>query len=90
MKFYKRILKIGFGLGAYQYALKMFVYHRVRARNFARAWSFVQASQALPLICGIPLAGKPIKLYLFYVLNIIIRKRFLNDRVRYRNGLLSQ
>ncbi|XP_057373897.1 uncharacterized protein LOC130694805 isoform X2 [Daphnia carinata] len=47
----------GFGLGAYHYALKMFVYQRVRARNFARAWSFVQASQALPLVCGIPLAG---------------------------------
>lgn len=44
-------------MGAYQYALKMFVYQRVRARNFARAWSFVQASQALPLACGIPLAG---------------------------------
>ena len=49
----------GFGMGAYHYALKMFVYQRVRARNFARAWSFVQASQALPLVCGIPLAGIP-------------------------------
>lgn len=48
---------LGFGLGAYQYTLKMFVYQRVRARNFARAWSFIQASQALPLVCGIPLAG---------------------------------
>ena len=47
----------GFGLGAYHYALKMFVYQRVRARNFTRAWSFVQASQAIPLLCGIPLAG---------------------------------
>ncbi|XP_046638831.1 monocarboxylate transporter 2-like isoform X4 [Daphnia pulicaria] len=47
----------GFGLGAYHYALKMFVYQRVRARNFARAWSFVQASQALPLVCGIPFTG---------------------------------
>ena len=52
------VYSIGFGLGAYHYALKMFVYQRVRARNFARAWSFVQASQALPLVCGIPLAGK--------------------------------
>lgn len=52
-----QICTTGFGLGAYHYALKMFVYQRVRARNFARAWSFVQASQALPLVCGIPLAG---------------------------------
>lgn len=51
----------GIGLGGYHYALKMFVYQRVRPRNFARAWSFVQAAQALPLACGIPLAGKPIK-----------------------------
>ena len=48
----------GLGLGAYHYSLKMFVYQRVRARNFARAWSFVQAAQSLPMICGIPLAGK--------------------------------
>jgi hypothetical protein len=33
-------------------------WERVRARNFARAWSFVQASQALPLVCGIPFTGK--------------------------------
>ena len=49
----------GFGLGAYHYALKMFVYQRVRARNFARAWSFVQASQGIPIVIGIPLAGIP-------------------------------
>ena len=64
----------GFGIGAYNYALKMFVYQRVRARNFARAWSFVQASQALPLVCGIPLAGTNdvvvINLFLFIFKNI--------------------
>lgn len=35
----------------------MYTYERVRARNFARAWSFVQCSQALPVAVGVPLAA---------------------------------
>lgn len=35
----------------------MFTFEKVRARNFARAWGFVQFSQALPIAFGVPLAG---------------------------------
>ena len=31
--------------GGYHYSLKMYVFEKVRARNFARAWGFLQASQ---------------------------------------------
>ena len=48
----------GFGLGAYNYTLKVYTYERVRARHFPRAWSFVQAAQAIPLVIGVPLSGK--------------------------------
>ena len=40
----------------------MFVFHKVRARNFARAWSLVQMSQSLPGLLGLGLAaatGRP-------------------------------
>ena len=44
-------------MGGYSYSLKMYVYQKVRARNFAKAWGYVQCSQALPNMFGIPLAG---------------------------------
>jgi predicted MFS family arabinose efflux permease len=47
----------GFSLGGYNYALKVYTYERVRARHFPRAWSFVQCSQAIPLVIGVPLTG---------------------------------
>jgi hypothetical protein len=31
--------------GGYHYSLKMFLFRKVRARNFARAWGFLQAAQ---------------------------------------------
>lgn len=34
----------------------MFVYQKVRARNFPRAWGYIQAVQALPLLVGPPLS----------------------------------
>ena len=74
----------GFGLGAYHYALKMFVYQRVRARNFARAWSFVQASQAIPLLCGIPLAGT------FHLVNLPLNNPVLAYNITYlTNSFIS-
>jgi O-antigen/teichoic acid export membrane protein len=45
----------GFFLGGYNYALKIYTYERVRARHFPRAWSFVQWSQAIPVLMGTPL-----------------------------------
>jgi len=45
----------GISTGGYHYTLKMFVFEKVRARNFARAWGFLQASQALPILFGIPI-----------------------------------
>ncbi|CAG7725857.1 unnamed protein product [Allacma fusca] len=47
----------GFSLGGYNYALKVYTYERVRARHFPRAWSYLQASQALPLVAGVPFTG---------------------------------
>ncbi|XP_070508264.1 monocarboxylate transporter 2-like isoform X3 [Chironomus tepperi] len=47
----------GIFLGGYHYSLKMFTFEKVRARNFARAWGFVQFSQALPIALGVPFAG---------------------------------
>ncbi|GFY53472.1 monocarboxylate transporter 12 [Trichonephila inaurata madagascariensis] len=48
----------GFFHGGFLYALKTFVFEKVRARNFARAWGYVQGSQALPLAFGMPITGK--------------------------------
>ncbi|GFR22857.1 monocarboxylate transporter 12 [Trichonephila clavata] len=47
----------GFFHGGFLYALKTFVFEKVRARNFARAWGYVQGSQALPLAFGMPITG---------------------------------
>lgn len=47
----------GIFCGGYHYSLKMYTYERVRARNFARTWGFVQFSQSLPIAVGIPIAG---------------------------------
>lgn len=47
----------GIFVGGYHYSLKMYTYERVRARNFARAWSFVQCSQSLPILIGVPFTG---------------------------------
>jgi len=35
----------------------MYVYQKVRARNFARAWGYIQASQALPNLLGVSITG---------------------------------
>jgi len=36
----------------------MYTYERVRARNFARTWGFVQCSQAIPIAIGVPISGE--------------------------------
>ncbi|XP_026812007.1 monocarboxylate transporter 2 isoform X2 [Rhopalosiphum maidis] len=47
----------GMFCGGYHYSLKMYTYERVRARNFARTWGFVQCSQAIPIALGVPISG---------------------------------
>lgn len=47
----------GIFCGGYHYTLKMYTYERVRARNFARTWGFVQCSQAIPIVIGVPFSG---------------------------------
>ncbi|CAG9133264.1 unnamed protein product [Plutella xylostella] len=47
----------GIFCGGYHYSLKMYTYERVRSRNFARTWGFVQCSQAVPIAIGVPLTG---------------------------------
>ena len=51
----------GASVGAYNYALKMAVYDKVRARNFARAWGFTQFFMGVSLLVGVPTAGKKTK-----------------------------
>ncbi|PSN45283.1 hypothetical protein C0J52_17530 [Blattella germanica] len=46
----------GIFCGGYHYSLKMYTYERVRARNFARTWGFVQCSQAIPIAIGVPIS----------------------------------
>ena len=46
-------LALGLFSGAYAYALKVFVLQKVRARNFARAWSLVQMSQSVSVLTGV-------------------------------------
>lgn len=47
----------------YHYSLKMYTYERVRARNFARTWGFVQCSQAIPIAIGVPISGECLHLH---------------------------
>jgi len=47
----------GFCLGGYQYALHQYTLDRVRARQFARGWTFVLAVRALPTLFGVPITG---------------------------------
>lgn len=53
----------GMFCGGYHYSLKMYTYERVRARNFARTWGFVQCSQAIPIALGVPISGKSYVIY---------------------------
>jgi len=48
----------GFFFGGYSYSVKMFVFEKVRARNFNRAWGFLQFSQSLPSFFGIPITSE--------------------------------
>ena len=52
----------GFFYGGYSYSIKMFILEKVRARNFNRAWSFLQASMAMPVFVGMPITSE----YLFF------------------------
>eukprot|EP00094_Tigriopus_californicus_P009120 TCALIF_08791-PA protein Name:"Similar to SLC16A7 Monocarboxylate transporter 2 (Homo sapiens)" AED:0.01 eAED:0.01 QI:0/0.4/0.16/0.83/1/1/6/215/606 len=45
----------GIGLGGYIYSLRMYLFEKVRARNFARAWGFAQCAMALPNLIGMPI-----------------------------------
>ena len=44
----------------------MYIYEKVRARNFARAWGFAQFSMSIPNAIGIPALGKYLHRYLFF------------------------
>lgn len=46
----------GFFCGGYHYSLRVYLYERVRARNFSQAWSFLQCSQSIPIVVGVNLA----------------------------------
>ena len=44
--------------GGYVYAFKMYIFEKVRARNFARAWGFAQMAMSIPTLVGIPAASE--------------------------------
>jgi len=48
----------GISCGGYNYTLKVYIFEKVRSRNFARVWSFAQFCMALPNLIGIPASGK--------------------------------
>ena len=48
----------GIFIGGYAYSLKMYIYEKVRARNFARAWGFAQLAMSVPNFIGVPITGK--------------------------------
>jgi len=47
----------GFFFGGYQYTLKMYVYKKVKAKNFNQTWSLIQCVQAIPLLTGVTITG---------------------------------
>lgn len=47
---------LGFFCGGYHYSLRVYIFERVRARNFSQAWSFVQCSQSIPIVIGVNFA----------------------------------
>ena len=61
----------GFFFGGYCYSIKMFILEKVRARNFNRAWSFLQASQSLPIFVGVPITSECV-LLLFCSLCLLV------------------
>ncbi|XP_071746552.1 monocarboxylate transporter 2 isoform X2 [Lepeophtheirus salmonis] len=48
----------GFFLGGYNYTLKMYIYEKVRARNFGRAWGFTQCAVAISNVLGVFISGQ--------------------------------
>lgn len=54
--FYPIFVTQGFFCGGYHYSLRVYLFERVRARNFSQAWSFFQCSQSIPIVVGISLA----------------------------------
>lgn len=43
--------------GGYSYCLKMLIYEKVRARNFARAWGFAQFFMGITTMMGMTISG---------------------------------
>ena len=52
------VWSFGIFFGGYTYSLKMYIYEKVRARNFIRAWGFTQFSMALPTLFGVTVSGE--------------------------------
>lgn len=57
----------GASLGGALYSLKMLALERLRAKHFARSWALVQAAEALPILLGVPLTGKPRFFQIYFV-----------------------
>ena len=48
----------GVFVGGYSYSVKLYLYEKVRARNFARAWGFAQFAMAFSNLVGVPATGE--------------------------------
>lgn len=44
--------------GGFAYSLKMYIYEKVRAKNFARAWSLAQGVMGAACILGMPVTSE--------------------------------
>ncbi|KAK7068299.1 hypothetical protein SK128_005232 [Halocaridina rubra] len=47
----------GLLLGGAHYAFQMLTLEKVRARQFSRAWGFIQGATAVPILFGVPITG---------------------------------
>lgn len=47
----------GLQLGGAHYSMKMLTLEKVRAKQFSRAWGFIQGGTALPILFGVPITG---------------------------------
>ncbi|CAG2172681.1 unnamed protein product, partial [Oppiella nova] len=51
------IAMYGMAIGAFNYSHKMLVYSIIRAKNFGKAWSYVQFVQSFSIFLGVPISG---------------------------------
>lgn len=78
----------GLFLGGHFYALRMYVFEKVRARNFSRAWGFIQLAIALPALAGPPLSGNHDGWTLYKLSKFLFSSDYLNQYYGGKTGFI--